>query len=299
MFDMLKKSKEDFQGAKPLGGMTAEQVYEAYYGAHEAAAKAFGTQLLPRTASVEDLNNACGMKNSVDAAIRSLSTLSKDLADSKNPSATSAVGYVGALDSVHKQWIKDNYPKKYDDPARASKRYQFGPLSLIGFEEAKLDGLFVDPVYKAMGIKCPSDKAVKSVYDSLVEHEARNTIGKTGVVMHAHEYLVDALQINSTKDAADLGCKLDFTVRTKAGDRTYDELIDKKGSSERMREFASVITTAPNKAFYEKVMDENSKAQISAKSSSGFFKLNDIKNKMDKDIDVKDSVAKSDMAPVY
>ena len=59
---------------------------------------------------------------------------------------------IDVLSDVHNQWVKDN-EKKFFDPKRENKMYQFMPLSLIGFEEAKSDLLFVEPILKACGYK--------------------------------------------------------------------------------------------------------------------------------------------------
>ncbi len=56
------------------------------------------------------------------------------------------------LEEVHGQWMHDNV-KKFFDPARKNKQYQFLDLNGIGFKEAKADLLFVEPILNRAGIE--------------------------------------------------------------------------------------------------------------------------------------------------
>lgn len=67
------------------------------------------------------------------------------------------------LDGVHEKWIKDNM-NKLNDHNRVGKRYQFMPLSVIGFKEAMTDLIFVKPILEAAGMKIDQDE-LQDAYD--------------------------------------------------------------------------------------------------------------------------------------
>lgn len=68
------------------------------------------------------------------------------------------------LESVHTDWIKNN-SKKFFDEKRVDKMYQFMPLELIGFKEAKADILFLAPILEAAGFKV-DDKRLEKAYEA-------------------------------------------------------------------------------------------------------------------------------------
>ena len=68
------------------------------------------------------------------------------------------------LDTIHDNWM-DNNMDKLNDPKRTSKRYQFMPLSLIGFNEAKSDLLFVRPILEAGGMNIDEEK-LETTYEN-------------------------------------------------------------------------------------------------------------------------------------
>lgn len=68
------------------------------------------------------------------------------------------------LDNIHENWIEKNM-NKLNDPKRVNKRYQFMPLSIIGFKEAKADLLFVQPILETAGMKVDQDR-LKDAYEN-------------------------------------------------------------------------------------------------------------------------------------
>lgn len=68
------------------------------------------------------------------------------------------------LSGIHEGWIEDNI-WKLRSPSRMDKRYQAMPLELIGFDEAKSDLLFVEPILNAGGMEIDEQK-LKEAYDA-------------------------------------------------------------------------------------------------------------------------------------
>ena len=73
---------------------------------------------------------------------------------------------IDILSAVHDVWVS-NYSKKFMEAGREHKRYQHLPIELIGFEQAKLDLLFVEPILDALGIKV-SEEELSAAYDNHV-----------------------------------------------------------------------------------------------------------------------------------
>lgn len=71
---------------------------------------------------------------------------------------------VEVLGHIHTDWIEHNV-KKFSDPARENRRYQFAPVELIGFKEAMADNLFLAPVIAATGVEMPSQEELEAAYD--------------------------------------------------------------------------------------------------------------------------------------
>jgi len=292
MFDALKKEQEGFKGAKAMYGFTAEQVYDAYYYAHMALAEVKGTPLLPETATVDELVAACAsvdtgdgfdMKSSVEAVLQTLDP-------SIDPITASGAEYVAAADEVHRQWIRNNYPEKYDDPKRADKKYQFGSLELNGFNEVSKAGMFVESVYRAVGITPATNAEVKHAFETRVNTRMSTVNTPTSVICREHDYLIDALG-----DKANEGCRLDLIPKGLAKETNFGDNINKETSDPRMASFAEVIKTAPNKDVYGEALHKAYDAQV---SSSGLSRLNDIKGKMDVGNDGVDDASKGGFTPL-
>lgn len=69
------------------------------------------------------------------------------------------------LSAVHDGWVKDN-PKKF---FARNKKYQHLPMELIGWEETKLDLLFVKPIMESMGIVVDEEELKKAYEDRVTQ----------------------------------------------------------------------------------------------------------------------------------
>ena len=88
----------------------------------------------------------------------------KDLAEKLEKVEDKENFVLDVLSDIHKDWIEDNI-RKLRDPSRMNKRYQAMPLELIGFQEAKSDLLFVEPILNASGLELDEQK-LKDAYDA-------------------------------------------------------------------------------------------------------------------------------------
>lgn len=68
------------------------------------------------------------------------------------------------LSHIHDGWVKDNQKKFMS----RDKKYQHMPFELIGWQEAKSDLLFLNPILQAMGIDIPEEDLEKA-YDDRVK----------------------------------------------------------------------------------------------------------------------------------
>lgn len=81
---------------------------------------------------------------------------------------------IDILSDVHDVWVKNNSKKfnsvniKNGQKVPRAKEYQHLPLQLIGFDEVKLDLIYVEPIVNACGIEI-DEKELKAEYDKSVE----------------------------------------------------------------------------------------------------------------------------------
>ena len=68
------------------------------------------------------------------------------------------------LSNIHNDWVEGNVAKLRDS-GRMNKRYQAMPLELIGFDEAKSDLLFLEPILNAGGMEV-NEERLKEAYDA-------------------------------------------------------------------------------------------------------------------------------------
>ena len=68
------------------------------------------------------------------------------------------------LSNIHNDWVEGNVAKLRDS-SRMNKRYQAMPLELIGFDEAKSDLLFLEPILNAGGMEV-NEERLKEAYDA-------------------------------------------------------------------------------------------------------------------------------------
>ena len=112
---------------------------------------------------------------------------------------------VKILSAIHDGWVKDN-AKKFNKEGRESKRYQHLPLELIGWNEAKVDLMFVEPILKAINVKLDMT-ALRKEYNRQVVQYYRN------YEINSREDLVEHIlnvgnsyrpltEVNTTKDVS-------------------------------------------------------------------------------------------------
>ena len=72
------------------------------------------------------------------------------------------------LSAVHDGWVKDNAKSFFTKKADRKQQYQFLPLELIGWEEAKSDLLFVQPILESLGIEV-KESELEQAYNKRVK----------------------------------------------------------------------------------------------------------------------------------
>ena len=116
----------------------------------------------------------------------------------KNPEVV-----VDVLSAVHDNWVKEN-AKKFNFVLRDSSKYQHLPIELIGFEEAELDLLFVNPILNAIGSEVSREK-LKNAYDKRVKrYFASNNINSpeelANLIAKGHDFYAPLQEKNSAKN---------------------------------------------------------------------------------------------------
>lgn len=71
------------------------------------------------------------------------------------------------LKNIHDHWVEDN-PTKFTRPDRPQKKYQHLPIQMIGWEDAKLDLLFLSPILDSLGVEM-NEIALHLVYEKKVK----------------------------------------------------------------------------------------------------------------------------------
>lgn len=71
------------------------------------------------------------------------------------------------LSAVHDGWVQDNAKQYFTKKADRKQQYQFSPLELIGWKEAKSDLLFVKPIVEACNIKV-DEQVLEELYNARV-----------------------------------------------------------------------------------------------------------------------------------
>lgn len=70
---------------------------------------------------------------------------------------------IGAGVYIHDNWIKENFDKKFFDPERVNKKFQFAPSGMIGYNEFAYDLKYVKMAFKKLGLEC-DENAIKKAY---------------------------------------------------------------------------------------------------------------------------------------
>lgn len=155
---------------------------------------------------------------------------------------------IKVLSIVHDGWVRDvkrdpetneivkyNNGRKFEDPGRMKKLYQFTPLQLLNFGEAKLDLLFLKPLLDNMGIE--------------VDEQTLET-----VFLQEQQAFLDAHGIKDTKD---LKAKLQEGaafypalegIKGATGDLITDRLAAEDFSLDMMTEQVAKNARVPEKA---------------------------------------------------
>ncbi|MBQ9659330.1 MAG: hypothetical protein IJV31_11335 [Clostridia bacterium] len=93
-----------------------------------------------------------------------------------------------AIEDVHDNWVEDNASLFFTKKADRGQQYQYLPLELIGWEEAKSDLLFIKPIIHAIGGEIDEDE-IKEVCNQrtiklLEEHSDRGMDGALEMSIH-------------------------------------------------------------------------------------------------------------------
>lgn len=128
-----------------------------------SAVNAISTYLGVDAKSFED---AVLGQDSPDMTDSQISTLKSIAQKAKNVNVEELALY--ALACIHDSWVVDN-AKKFVAPGREAKRYQHTPLETIGWNEAKADLLFLEPVLNSVGIEVNKQKLHEAYDESTVE----------------------------------------------------------------------------------------------------------------------------------
>lgn len=174
------------------------------------------------------------------------------------------------LSTVHDGWVKDNAKKFF---AR-DKKYQHLPMELIGWEETKLDLLFVKPIMESMGIAV-DEEALKKAYEDRVTQfkkdrkitkidDLRTALSKGAEFYPALEGQDDI--INALSNQAFISSfvlKEDFADVLKQNKKIFS-VSDKTLTS---RTLANKLKFSNKFDFYDMIMDEKYHLSVDEKKS--------------------------------
>ncbi len=116
--------------------------------------------------SEEEKNN---LKEQIKSDVYSKSRLSPELS-TRIKSAMEEKGIetaiIDVLRTIHDNWVKDN-GKKFDDPSRSKKLYQFTDLRLMSYggDGATADLLFLQPILEGAGIEVDREGKLKEEFE--------------------------------------------------------------------------------------------------------------------------------------
>lgn len=126
--------------------------------------------LLDRVLGIDDSFDALGlwtkMLDSGDTTYASQSYLSYK----RN---RQAMLVLDAMEAVHNGWVKDNAGQFFGKKADQRKQYQYLPIELIGWKEAKSDLLFIKPIVEFIGGEC-IEEDIKSLWEKKASRLVNN-----------------------------------------------------------------------------------------------------------------------------
>lgn len=108
----------------------------------------------------EEKNQMINDINTKDAISDALATKMKTQLTDRGLNAS----IVEILSVIHDNWVKGN-GKKFENPKRMDRLYQFVDLKLLDYDEAKLDLLFLKPILEAAGIEIDENALNKEFLD--------------------------------------------------------------------------------------------------------------------------------------
>lgn len=71
-----------------------------------------------------------------------------------------------SLNCIHDGWVVEN-AKKFSKEGRENKKYQHLPLEMIGWDEAKADLLFLEPILNSVGLEIEIEKLRSDYFKSV------------------------------------------------------------------------------------------------------------------------------------
>lgn len=174
----------------------------------------------------------------------------KRLAEVKDQNAM----IIDTLSAIHDGWVKDN-AKKFNFVLRDGTRFQHLPIELIGWEEAKLDLLFLQPILEAVGVKVDMaalEKAYnKKVAKYFVHHNLTSTEDLAKLIEKGKDFYAPLSEKNSVKDTFMFDAKtMDFLKAHKKDNRIknlqYPALKEKENF---VKEVQAIVDAIENEEF--------------------------------------------------
>ncbi len=112
---------------------------------------------------------------------------------------------IEVLGTIHDNWVKDN-GKKFDDPSRAKKLYQFTDLRLMSYggDGATADLLFLQPLLEGAGIEVDKEGKLKEEFEKqqkeyMKEHKITDSKGLREYLMNLGENYQAIQGVETTK----------------------------------------------------------------------------------------------------
>ncbi|HAJ77744.1 MAG TPA: hypothetical protein DCO89_01575 [Clostridiales bacterium] len=142
---------------------------------------------------------------------------------------------VETLSAIHDGWVKDN-AKKFNQVLRDDKRYQHLPIELIGWEEASLDMLFLQPILESTEIKFSKKETIQaynqSVKDFFEKNDLQSTDDLAKLIEKGPDFYSPLTEKNSVKDMFMFNEKtMDYLKRHKGDKRlknlSYPDITEK------------------------------------------------------------------------
>lgn len=167
IIDHQQVSKKMIEAGSPVfgslaAGLGAEGIANLQYGINATNSIMTGVKSLTKSFGVEEITNKKYDLTGSDQLEKDLEKLREAEIVSFVKDSIAGLGekhskfrveaVADALNAIHEKWIEDNERKFFAD-GREKKAFMHLPIGCIGYDTAKLDLLFVEPVLKAAGYK--------------------------------------------------------------------------------------------------------------------------------------------------